>query len=301
MVYIIPKSVVEFGGLKHRVKNLSLDIPKGEMYDHVDQLPHGERDIPRASIRHSGMSFEMEVAGSGVAGTAPDDDTMYTAAAMKKTIVPATSVEYTMDGADMETDLVVVQVDAFHGKGEKHSVSSGVTNITWILEPGKPMIAKYELVGLWNDPTTAVPAAAFGVGSRPVVCMNMGLTIGGWTPVIRKCEISLNCENNSPRPDLNGLYGVVAPNKTNDRPQLKFTVESPVKATKDFDTEWGVETLTAFVATLGAAAGNILGIASDMYQAAYPVRGNDGEILTLELLFDASEIPADTGLTFLWT
>ena len=301
MVYIIPKGIVEFGALKHRVKNLSLDIPKGETMDHVDQLPHGTRDIPRAGIRHSGISFDHEVAGSGVAGTAPDAGPLYRSAAMIETITGGVSVEYTTDGADIETDLVPITIDAFLGNQEKHRVTSGVSDITWVLEPGKPMMEKITTVGLWSDPTTAVSAAAFGVGGRPVVCMNMALTIGGWSPVIRKTEISLNVETNSPKKDLNGTYGVAAPDKVNDRVQFKFTVEQPVKGVKDFDTEWGAETLAAFSAVLGAVAGNILTITSDMYQAEYPVRGNDGEILTLELVYDASEIPADSGFSMLFT
>lgn len=301
MVYIIPQGVVEFDSLRHRVKNLSLDILKGDMVDHVDQYPHGQRDIARAGLRYAGVTFEMEASGSGVAGTPPDDKLLYLAAAMKYTNAPATSDEYATDGANMVSDLTRIDIDVFLGDGEKHSITDGVNNPTWILEPGKPMIVKHDIVGLWNDSVTGVSVASFGTGSRPVVCMNMALQIGSWTPVIRRAEIALNCENNGPKGDLNATHGVAAPDKTNDRPQLKLTVESPVKATKDWDTEWGAETKAAFVATLGGTAGNIIGLSGDCYQAAYPVRGNDGDVLVTELLFDYSEIVADAGFAVLYT
>jgi len=294
---VIKTSRVEAGGELHRVTDLTHDILKGETFDHTDQLPQHQQDIPRPGIRWSEMGFKMELAGNTAgAGNVPPMGIFFKACGLKETINVGTSVEYSTAN-DFETDLVPLDIAAHKGNFVKESCLQAIGDMSMILEPGKPAICQFDFTGQYEAPSEAAGVATLDANlARPPICLALTLTFAGVVLIVRKLEWGLGNENNAPRRDLTEATGVKSAVLTGYDPFVKAMIEYPDKATADYVANWTNETKVALNAVLGSAAGNTHTIDGDLYLKSFPVSGDDDGVMSQELEFARSFQSGDTPL-----
>lgn len=102
-------------------------------------------------------SFEVEIAGSGTAGTAPAFGPLLRACGMSETIVASTSVTYAPVSSGFESVSIYYNVDGVQHRltGCRGTVAAGVT-------VGEIPVLRFQFTGIYNAPTdVAVPAVTY--------------------------------------------------------------------------------------------------------------------------------------------
>lgn len=103
------------------------------------------------------VSFELELVGSGAAGTVPSFSPVLRSCGLAETITAATSVDYTPVGSAFESMTAYWRVGSL-----QHSVMGIRGSISLELSTGGIPIAKFTGIGLYNAPVADV-AAPVGV------------------------------------------------------------------------------------------------------------------------------------------
>jgi hypothetical protein len=110
-------------------------------------------------------SFEVELAGSGTAGTAPRYDALLKSCAMSATIVASTSVTYAPVSSSFSSCTIVYNVD-----GVQHKLTGARGTVTMNCQLGQIPTLQFEMTGIYNAPTdTAQPAVTYSNQATPLI------------------------------------------------------------------------------------------------------------------------------------
>lgn len=186
-------------------------------------------------------SFEVELAGSGTAGTAPRYDALLKACGMSATIVASTSVTYAPVSASFSSCTIVYNVD-----GVQHKLTGARGTVTMNCELGQIPTLQFEMTGIYNAPTdTAQPAVTYSNQATPLI-FKEGNTSAFQFFSYAGClnSVSFNLANEIIYRELIGCTKEVI--ITNRAPAGDVSIEAPTIATKDF-----------FSLALGSATGNL--------------------------------------------
>jgi len=286
--------VLEFNSKKHRAFDVDVH-PVSEHLDPTNQVPLSARSISYIGMQAAIANFKMYWASEGNAGVAPPIGAMLQACGLKETIVAVTSVTYAKD-----TALVAVPLDIDHYRANQmlHACNSAVGTMGFEMQPGKPMICDFQMVGTYEAPTDAVGAAALETQIAHPICKGLTVTVGAYAAVLKNLKLTLNGVNTHMDGDIAGTNGVQAPQISDMDITWEATIRLPLVATKDFQGLLDADTKVALSAVLGSGAGNVATLLCDGYAYEQLDHGESGGMHEITLKCRESQESADQQFDF---
>lgn len=202
------------------------------------------------------VSFEVEYAGSGTAGTAPKYDPVLRACGMNPTTVANTSVTYVPRSTGFESCTIHYDTD-----GIRHIITGCRGTFTISLNANQIPVFNFTLTGQYNAPTdTASPTLTFSNQADPKIFNDTNTTsftlFSATGLALQSAEIDIGNEVVY-RELVNSTKEVLI---TDRAATANFVIEAPTLATKDF-----------FALSVAGTAGNLSIVHS----------GGAGNIITL--------------------
>jgi hypothetical protein len=200
------------------------------------------------------VTFDVELAGSGTAGTAPAFGPLLKSCGLSETIVSSTSVTY----APVSSSFSSATIYCFYD-GTRHKITGALGTVSFNMTAGQFAVASFNFIGIYNAPdgtslsgsfTVANQAAAIEVNDTNVTTATFhGVT----SSRIESFDLAMNNEL---------LYKETASNKevliTNRAPGGTAVIEAPAVGTTDFFAKAVASATGATTIVLGATSGNIV-------------------------------------------
>lgn len=235
------------------VSNLTVEPLQLEREDRQvvrGMLGNSPQVVTRQSVR---MKFDVELVGSGTAGTAPGYGPCLKACGRVETIVASTSVTY----ARVNSNYSSVTIDA-HLDGQRHRMTGG--RGTASLSISAEGIPKYtfDLLGIYSTPTVeTLPTPTYTLQALPRAVNSDNtptVSVHGFAACMS--EFSLEDGNEIKFLQLAGCTKqVLLPNR---KPSGSITIQMPLVSTKDYYTIAANQTTGAITWTHGTTPGNIV-------------------------------------------
>lgn len=254
------------------------------------------REVIRASLGEDqglyggalmGFDFDVELKGSGTAGTAPRFGPLLQACGLQETIVGGTSVTY----RPFSTIASHKGVSIGYKAGGVYRTAKGCRgNVSMTLAAGMPGKLSFKMVGHINtEADAAAPALSSLEATRPPPFLSAGFTIGAFSCPI--AELSLDLGNTvaiSPDPNSSDGYGEVR--VTARKLAGKVNPEAKLIATKDYVGIFRTNTTqTINTGTIGGTAGNRWALQIGTAYFMNVPFGDRDALLTHEIEFGAAE------------
>lgn len=287
---------VEWDSALHRVTDLEA-MPVANIYENTAQRPEGERDINRVGALYSRAKFATQVAGSGTAGTAPFDDLLIQACGLDDAITPGANVTYTLNPAFAHT---AVDLSCYKGNSLLVPVSNCCGRVEWVMAPNAPMLANWEFVGTYTEPTSASGAAALGTTARPVICKGLVATVAGATRRLKELRINIDNQFEDADEDICGTNGIINPSIYDRNVIITATFRAELPSTKNWWNLLTSESVMEFIAILGTTGGNILNINVDAYYRETIGGGENAGRHETTIVCEMSRVTGDTALTMVY-
>jgi len=202
------------------------------------------------------LSYDVEMAGGGAAGTAPGWGPVIKACGFSETINSGVSVVYAPISTAESSATQYVYVD---GKHFKLTYSKG--NVVLMLEAGKVPLLRFRFQGLYVAPTdTALPAPTLTAFQAPLAVNKVNttpFTLHSYAGKFRSLEIDAG--NQISYRNLPNFEGIVF---TGRQSRGRAVLEDELMATKDWYAIIKAGTAGALAVTHGTAAGNKVAIAA---------------------------------------
>ena len=214
-----------------------------------------------AGARQAKVSFDVELKGSGAAGTPPEYGHLLKASGMEETIVAGTSVTY-----DPASDSVVSLTVGWLVDGKKYEVAG--CRGTWKLDlkAGEPGVFHFEFTGTnISDADLNLLAGVTYQSTSPPPFQNANFMLDAYTAIIESLSIDM-ANTIGLRPSANAPQGYVSAIITGREPKLTLDPEDVLVSTKDWWQLWETGSLVALSAQVGATAGNICAISAPKVQ-----------------------------------
>lgn len=254
------------------------------------------RDLDRSTLgndaeiavgRFTTLSFDVELSGSGAAGTAPGYGALLRACGFAETINAGTDVQYDPVSTGFESVTIYFYLD-----GELHKLTGARGTVSFNLSnDGIPMMS-FTFTGLHNDPTapvTITPSPANFAQPIPVTEQNTP-TYDVDSYGARAESFTLDFANNVVYRNVVNSESVII---TDRAPAGSLAFEQEVIGTKDFWAISKAETQVAIQIIHGTVAGNIVQLDGSQVQLSQPsLSDSDGlSVMNMNTLW----IPTDTG------
>lgn len=244
------------------------------------------------------ISMEIELKGSGAAGTAPEFGVLFEACSYKETISAGVSVAYDPTSTEAEQESATVY---YYQDGLLHVLTGCRGTFSVNIETGAIPMATFTLTGHSAAPTDVAIVTPTLDSTVPVAVKGNAFTIAGFSADIAALTFDAGVEVSTPasmsatdgfgeifvgKRDLNGSFD----------PQMELV------ATEDFYGKFVAGTQMALDSgTIGSVAGNRFAITMP---AAYYRDASNGDrdgIRTYELPFGAVESSGDDEVSFVFT
>ena len=166
--FLIAKEETSYGsdasptGISNAIQVTSLEVAPIEA-DNVQPaafqgfLGNSTRGTLVANKRVS-VTFEVELAGSGAAGTAPAFGPLLKACGLSETIVASTSATY----APVSSSFDSVTIHCFYD-GVRHKITGARGSVTFNFVAGQFAVASFNFIGIYNDPEAGALGQSFTV------------------------------------------------------------------------------------------------------------------------------------------
>jgi hypothetical protein len=258
----------------------------------VDRLPrdtvrpwHGN-DRQRLINRRVTVSFQIQLSGSGTAGTAPQFGDFLVSCAMTETVVGASpgpaSVTYALASLSGTLKSVTLR---WYQDGTLHQVAG--CRATWTISgaAGEFVFLNIEATGIYSQPTdTALPTAVFA-NQAPPLEMSATNTPTATINSVANCVASfeLNVGNSVVYESYAGCTTQLA---IRDRvPEGTIELESKLIAGQNFYTLFEAGTLVPISIVHGITAGNILTMAMSNCQLMEPTLADRNGVQFMSIPF----------------
>jgi hypothetical protein len=223
------------------VRNLDITPLSGDLVSRDLIRPYlGNYDqlIAKTSVA---ISFEVELAGSGTAGTAPKYGAILKACGLSETVVASTSVTYAPVSSSFSSATIYFNVD-----GVLHKLTGCRGDMSMSCAVGQIPTLKFNLTGVYNSPTdTAQPSVTYAAQATPLIFRQgntSGFSFFSYSGVLQSVEFNL--ANSLVYRELVG--GTKESLLTDRKPAGTVMLEAVAIGTKDF-----------FTAALGSSTGNL--------------------------------------------
>lgn len=207
------------------------------------------------------ISFDVEMAGAGAAGTAPGYGPLFKACAMSETINGGVSVVYAPVAPGSETSCTIY----FYMGGRRHRAVYCLGNVKPSLSKGKIGLFSFDMTGIYVGPDDqALPTPTYTLFQKP-----LAVTIANTTPFTldgfagKFSELTLDTGNVYPYRNLVGSESMRFVDRSS---QGSVKLEDELVGTKDWWTKMAAGTPVALSAQHGTVAGNIVVLAAPSAQ-----------------------------------
>lgn len=197
------------------------------------------------------VSFEVEAAGSGAAGTVPAYGALLRACGMSETIAAGTSVTYAPVSTGFESVSIYFNVD-----GVQHRLTGCRGTVTASFTVGQIPVFRFTFTGIYNAPTdVAVPTVTYTQQTPlPVNGTNTtNFSLLAYAGLMQSVEFDLAAEIQYR--ELVGTGGRYV-QYTDRKPSGTVTIEAPTMAQKNYFTDALGTSTGSLTFTHGTAAGN---------------------------------------------
>jgi hypothetical protein len=203
------------------------------------------------------VTFQVELAGSGTAGTAPTYGRVLRACAFSETVSAGVSVTYAPVSATFGSVTIFYNID-----GVLHKVTGCRGTFTLNGAVGEIPTIDFTMTGIYNAPTdTAAPAVTYSNQAAPVIFKNgntTGFQLFSYSGCLQSIELDIG--NEVIYRELVGCNKEVLIN--NRAVTGSVVLEAPTIASKDFFTTALGTALGNLTFQHGQTAGNIVSFAS---------------------------------------
>ncbi|AUG53938.1 phage tail tube protein [Thalassospira marina] len=265
------------------------ELDRGLMRETLGSSP----SIPVGS--HVTCEFTVEIAGSGVAGTAPAFGPLLRACAMAEVVDAGVSVAYNPISEDEESASIY-----FHRDGNLFKLIGARGNVTAEMNADSLPVFKFSFTGLWTEPSSAaLPTSDFSafIPALPVNNANTPtFNLHGYAAVMTAFTFNLgNTINHRDRVNSEEV-------KFSDRKMSgSATFEEPAIATKNFYALAKNATLDALQLVHGTNAGNIVTIDMPKVQLKTPSQSNEDGTVLLAVALTPTPDAGDDEITLTFT
>ncbi len=215
-----------------------------------------------AGARKATMEFDVELKGSGTAGTAPAIGKLLISCGFAETLVAITSATYKpASTGDKSMSL------AMYNDGVRYGVFGARGNVSIKALKGKPVMLHFVFTGA---DYTVTDAALLTTGvtyeaTKPLPFMAATMTLDSYAAMIGSMEFNMNNEV-ALRDDVNATSGHKSAVITGRKPSLSIDPEMVLVATYDFFGKLRSGSEGALTLALTGSAGNIATITAPKVQ-----------------------------------
>jgi len=263
--------------------------------DLIERRPHGQslsRPATLNSKKRFQLTFDVELKGSGAAGTAPKWGPLMKACGFSETAVPTTSVTYAPSSTALSSASIKVYKD-----GLLYSMLGAVGNVELEAIAGQVPLMKYTFSGLYAIPTDVTFPTSYSIDTTtPVPVQSSAFSFGSYSAIAERLTINMNNEV-SQRDSLNAANAVAGFTITDRNPKGSFNPEAVLRATSnaDFWSYWATPTTKALSVAFTGSAGNIATITAPVAALEQVTLGERNGIDIFEIPFQLAKSNAVTG------
>lgn len=243
------------------------------------------------------VSFDVELKGSGAAGTAPELGVLLKSCGFGETVVPSTSVAYKPISSSIPSLTLYVFRD-----GKRQIVTGCRGTVKFSAAVGEAGKLSFNFTGHHVSETdTALPSPTYDSTVPPVV-LSAGMSLDSYSGIFTKIDVDFGIELARPG-SINAADGYGEVQITGRDVNGSVDVEDVLVATYDFLTKWKNGTAAALSSgVIGATAGNRWAFT----MPAATIQGQDpgekdGGIMTRDIKFNAAESSGDDEFTITFT
>jgi hypothetical protein len=234
------------------------------------------------------VTFEVELAGSGTAGTAPAYGPVLKACGLSETVVATTSVTYAPVSASFSSVTIY-----FHNDGIRHKVTGCRGTFELNAEVGQIPVISFTMTGIYNAPTDeSLPSPTYANQSAPLIFKNgntSNFSIFSYSGCLQ--SLSFQMANEVIYRELVGCTKESL--IVNRAPAGDVVIEAPSIATKDFFTIATGSSTGSISFQHGGTAGNIVTFTTAQSDIANPSYSDQDGIQMLNLPYVA--VPTSAG------
>jgi len=234
------------------------------------------------------ITFQVELAGSGTAGTAPRYGAILQACGLSETIVASTSVTYAPVSSAFSSATIY-----FNNDGIRHVLTGCRGTFTMNCEVSQIPTIDFTMVGIYNPPTdTALPTTTYSAQASPLI-FKQGNTSGFQFFSYAGClqSVSFDIANETVYRELVGCTKEVL--ITNRAPSGNVMVEAMALAMKDYFNVAQTETTGNLTFLHGTAAGNRVTFTAGQCDISNPTYGDQDGVQMLNIPYVA--VPTTAG------
>lgn len=233
-------------------------------------------------------SFEVELAGSGTAGTAPRFGSLLKACGLSETVVAVTSVTYAPVSSSFSSVTIYYNID-----GVLHKITGARGSVEMSCTLAQIPVLRFTMTGIYNAPTdTAQPAATYSNQATPLIFKNGNTSSFQFFSYSGAfSSVSLNLTNTITYRELVG--GTKEVLITDRKPAGTVLVEAPTIATKDYFTVATGSSTGNLTFLHGTTAGNRVTFTASQTDIASPTYSDDNGVHMLSIPYVA--LPTTAG------
>jgi hypothetical protein len=235
------------------------------------------------------VTFDVELAGSGAAGTAPAFGPLLKSCGLSETVVADTSVTY----AGVSSSFSSATIYCFYD-GTRHKITGARGSVSFNFTAGQFAVASFNFIGIYNAPDDTALSGTFTVANQAAALevndtnMTTSTFFGETSQRIESFDLALNNEL---------IYKETASSKevliTNRAPGGTAVIEAPAVGTTDFFADAvGVATASSSL-VLGASAGNIVTLTAAQTDVTGVSYGDTNGVVSLSMPYLA--LPSTSG------
>ena len=244
--------------------NMSITPIQANMIDrNLDRAELGN-DISIHSNVHVACSFDVELAGSGTAGTEPGWGVLLRGCGFDETIVPATSVAYAPVSTGFDSLTIYYNVD-----NQLHKLTGCMGTVSFSVNADSLPMMTFNFTGLYNAPvTSALPTADVSGFIQPLPVNDTNTTaatLDGQTLVME--SFTADMANDVQYRNLVNNEKVLIVDRA---PTGSVSFEAPALSSKNWFTTAIADGTSAMSIVHGTTAGNIITFGAPAVQVTEP-------------------------------
>jgi len=242
------------------------------------------------------VTFDVEIKGSGAAGTAPELGVLLKGCGFAETVVAVTSVTY-KHASSTHASLSMY----FFEDGLKYIMTGARGSVSLGLKTGETGKLSFTFTGHVATATDVALAVAVYNATVPVPVIGAGFTMDSYAAVISKLDCDWGIEIAKPD-SINATDGYGEIRITGRAVTGSVDPEAVLAAAYNFVTKWKSSAAYALTTgAIGSAAGNIYTVTMPAITYTELGSGDREGILTRELKFVAAESSGDDEVAIAFT
>lgn len=259
-------------------RNVSFTPMKNKMVDQNIDLPYLGSQVQIAVGTEVNLNFDVALAGSGTAGTAPAYGPLLRSAGMSETVSAGVSAVYAPISASFESATVYINID-----GVNHKLLGCRADVGIKLPGAAIPLYSFKITGLYGGiADTALPALTMTAWQKPLAVNNVNtgtFSLHGFATALYDLNIQMGNQVLH-RDNIIGLEDVLI---TDRKAAGDLTIQAPKQAEKDFYALAQAAVTGSLTVTHGTAAGNKVVIASPGVQVLDPSLSDSSGVAAMKL------------------